>query len=35
MKDKNSRELISQLLSKIPEVRLGGSYTSFKTHLFF
>lgn len=35
MKDKKGKKLIDQLLSKVPELRLGGSYQSLKSHSWF
>ena len=35
MKDKKEKKLIDQLLSKVPELRLGGSYHSVKSHSWF
>lgn len=35
MKDPVSNTFISQLLSKNPDSRLGGSYTDLKKHAFF
>ena len=35
MKDTNSNSFISQLLSKNPDSRLGGSYSDIKKHPFF
>ena len=35
MKDKKAKKLIDQLLSKVPELRLGGSYHSLKSHSWF
>ena len=35
MKDLVSNSFISQLLSKNPDSRLGGSYTDLKKHAFF
>lgn len=34
MKDQSANNFITQLLSKIPEIRLGGSYTCLKRHNF-
>ena len=34
-RDKKGKKLIDQLLSKIPETRLGGSYASLKAHNWF
>lgn len=34
MKDSIANSFITQLLSKLPELRLGGSYTSLKRHPF-
>lgn len=35
MRDKKARKIIDQLLSKIPEIRLGGSYACLKSHMWF
>ncbi|CAD8110985.1 unnamed protein product [Paramecium sonneborni] len=35
MKDKKAKKLIDQLLSKTPEVRLGGSYAALKANNWF
>lgn len=35
MRDPVSNSFISQLLSKNPDSRLGGSYSDLKKHLFF
>lgn len=35
MKDKKAKRLIEQLLNKVPEVRLGGSYAALKAHPWF
>ena len=35
LKDKKARKIIDQLLSKVPELRLGGSYASLKNHPWF
>lgn len=35
MKDKKGRKFIEQLLSKVPELRLGGSYAALKAHPWF
>jgi len=35
IKDKNAKIFINQLLSKIPEMRLSGSYASLKQHVWF
>nr|CAH69660.1 cGMP-dependent protein kinase 13-1 [Paramecium tetraurelia] len=35
MKDKKAKKLIEQLLSKTPEVRLGGSYAALKANNWF
>lgn len=35
MKDKLSRKIIEQLLSKQPEARLGASFASLKAHPWF
>jgi len=35
LKDNNARLFITQLLNKIPETRLGGSYPSLKSHVWF
>jgi hypothetical protein len=35
MKDEKAKSLIVQLLNKIPEVRLGGSFNALKGHAFF
>jgi len=34
MKDPVANSFITQLLNKLPELRLGGSYTSLKKHAF-
>lgn len=35
LKDKKGKKIIDQLLSKVPELRLGGSYNALKTHSWF
>lgn len=35
MKDKKAKKIIDQLLSKVPELRLGGSYGALKGHVWF
>lgn len=35
MKDKKAKKIIDQMLSKIPEARLGGSYASLKSHIWY
>jgi len=35
LKDKKARRLMDQLINKVPEVRLGGSYASLKAHQWF
>ncbi|CAD8120025.1 unnamed protein product [Paramecium sonneborni] len=35
MSDKSAKPFIEQLMNKIPEVRLGGSYTTLKSHTWF
>ena len=35
LKDKKSRRLIDQLVNKVPEVRLGGSFASLKANSWF
>ena len=35
LKDTQTRRLITQLLSRSPEVRLGSSYAALKAHLWF
>ncbi|CAD8190052.1 unnamed protein product [Paramecium octaurelia] len=35
MSDKSAKPFIEQLMNKIPEVRLGGSYTTLKSHAWF
>lgn len=35
MADKTAKTIIEQLMNKIPEVRLGGSYTTLKNHVWF
>jgi len=35
LKDKKARKIIDQMLNKVPELRLGGSYESLKTHPWF
>ena len=35
VKDKNSKKLIQQLLNKLPELRINGSYASLKAHPWF
>ena len=34
-KDKLAQKLIEQLLNKVPEARLGGSYAALKAHKWF
>ena len=34
-KDKKAKNLIEKLLNKIPEARLGGSFTALKSHEWF
>jgi len=34
-KDRKARKLIDQLVNKIPEIRLGGSYASLKANQWF
>lgn len=34
-KDQNSRNLMDQLMNKLPEVRLGRSFPHLKSHSFF
>lgn len=33
--DKRAKKIIEQLLSKIPELRLGASFAQLKSNLFF
>ena len=35
LKDKKSRRLMDQLVNKVPEVRLGGSFASLKANPWF
>lgn len=35
LKDKNAIDLMSQLMNKMPEMRLGGSYEELKSHSWF
>ena len=35
MNDRKAKKMIEQLLNKVPEVRLGGSYTALKNHPWF
>jgi cGMP-dependent protein kinase len=35
MSDKTAKTFIEQLMNKIPEVRLGGSYSTLKSHTWF
>lgn len=35
VKDKNAKKVMEQLLSKIPEIRLGSSYASLKANVWF
>ena len=35
VKDKKVKSLINQLLNKVPEMRLGGSFASLKSHTWF
>ena len=35
MKDSSTNAFIIQLLNKIPDARLGGSYSSLSKHSFF
>ncbi|KAL4499727.1 hypothetical protein ABPG72_017267 [Tetrahymena utriculariae] len=35
LKDKKAKRLIDQLLSKVPELRLGGSFAALKAHPWF
>jgi len=35
LKDRKAKNLIIQLLSKIPELRLGGSYAALKANAWF
>ena len=35
MKDSSTNNFIIQLLNKIPDARLGGSYSSLSKHSFF
>lgn len=35
LKDKKAKKLMDQLLSRVPEVRLGGSYSSLKGNPWF
>ena len=35
MKDRKAKKLIQQLINKIPEGRLGGSFPALKSHEFF
>lgn len=35
MADKTAKPFIEQLLNKIPEIRLGGSYTTIKANPWF
>jgi len=35
MKDAKAKKLMEQLLSKVPEARLGSSFAALKGHVFF
>lgn len=35
LKDRKAKRLMEQLLSKVPEIRLGGSYAALKAHPWF
>ena len=35
LKDKKARKLMDLLLSKVPEIRLGGSYATLKSNAWF
>lgn len=35
LKDKKARKIIDQMLNKVPELRLGGSYASLKNNPWF
>ncbi|CAK67015.1 unnamed protein product (macronuclear) [Paramecium tetraurelia] len=35
MTDKSAKPFIEQMMNKIPEVRLGGSYSTLKSHVWF
>lgn len=35
LKDKKAKKLITQLLDKVPEIRLGESYDALKAHAWF
>jgi cGMP-dependent protein kinase len=35
MRDKRAKKMVIQLLSKVPELRLGGSYAALKAHTWF
>lgn len=35
LKDKKAKKLMDQLLNKVPEIRLGGSYATLKANAWF
>jgi cGMP-dependent protein kinase len=35
LKDKKAKKLMDQLLNKVPEIRLGGSYATLKGNAWF
>ena len=35
LEDKRAKKFMEQLLSKIPEIRLGGGYNQLKTNMWF
>ena len=35
LKDKKAKKLMDQLLNKVPEIRLGGSYAALKANAWF
>ena len=35
MKDRKAKKLMDQLINKVPEIRLGGSYASLKGNSWF
>jgi cGMP-dependent protein kinase len=35
LREKKAKKLIDQLLSKVPDLRMGGSFSSLKAHAWF